>query len=66
MGMYSSQSTRYQAEVVVSFDLVKEKYFNQGQVYVTLSRISSMNKMYLIEPYNKAKLKVNESEKKRV
>ena len=64
MGMYSSQSTRYQAEGVVSFDLVKEKYFNQGQVYVALSRISSMNKMYLIGPYNTAKLKVNESAKK--
>ena len=52
------------AEGVVSFDLEKQKSFNQGQIYVALSRISSMNKMYLIGSYNKAALKVNESAKK--
>ena len=36
------------AEGVISFDLEKQKSFNQGQIYVALSRISSMNKMYLI------------------
>ena len=52
------------AEGVVSFDLEKQKYFNQGQIYVALSRISYMNKMYLIGSYNKAALSVNESAKK--
>ena len=52
------------AEGVVSFDLEKQKSFNQRQIYVALSRISSMNKMYLIGSYNKAALKVNESAKK--
>ena len=52
------------AEGVVSFDLEKQKSFNQGQIHVALSRISSMNKMYLIGSYNKATLKVNESAKK--
>ena len=49
----------------VSFDLEKQKFFNQGQIYVALSRISSMNKMCLIRSYNKAVLKVNKSGKKK-
>ena len=48
---------------VVSFDLEKQKSFNQEQIYVALSRISSMNKVYLIGSYNKDALKVNESVK---
>ena len=52
------------AEGVVILKLEKQKSFNQGQIYVALSRISSMNKMYLIGSYNKAALKVNESAKK--
>ena len=52
------------AEAVVNFDVEKQKSFNQGQIYVALSRISSMNKMYLIGSCNKAKLKVNESVRK--
>ena len=51
-------------EGVVSFDLEKQKSFNQGQLCVALSRISSMNKMYSIGSYNKAALKVNELAKK--
>ena len=38
--------------------------FNEWQIYVALSRISNMNKMYLIGSYNKTPLKVNESAKK--
>ena len=53
------------AEVVVRFDLEKQKSFNQGKIYVALSRISRMNKMYLTGSYNKTALKVNESAKKK-
>ena len=52
------------AEGGVSFDLEKQKSFNQWQIYVALSRISNMNKMYLTGSYNEAALKVNESAKK--
>ena len=52
------------AEGVVNFYLEKQKSFNQGQIYVALNRISSMNKMYLIGSYNETALKVNESAKK--
>ena len=51
------------AEGVVSFDLEKQKSFNQVQINVALSKISSMNKMYLIGSYNKSALKVNKSAK---
>ena len=53
------------AEGVVSFDLEKENSFNQGQIYIPLSRTSSMNKVHLIGSYNKAPLKVNKSAKKK-
>ena len=42
------------AEGVVIMNLEKRKSFNQGQIYVALSGISSMNKIYLIGSYNKA------------
>ena len=68
MGMYSLQSTGLSlAEGVVSFDLEKQsgtKSFNQGQIYVVLSKISRMNKMYIIGSYNKATLKLHKSAKK--
>ena len=51
-------------EVVVSFDFEKQKSFNQEQIYVALSKISSMNKMYSIGLYNKTALKVDKSAKK--
>ena len=52
------------AEGVISFDLKKQKSFNQGQIYIALSRISSMNKMYLMGSYNKAALKKEYESKK--
>ena len=65
MGIYSLQSTGLSlAEGVVSFDLEKQTSFNQGQIYVVLSKISRMNKMYIIGSYKKAALKLNKSAKK--
>ena len=48
----------------VSFDLESQKSFNQGQMHVASSIISSINELYLIGKYNKAPLKVNESSKR--
>ena len=39
------------SEVVVSFDLDSQKSFNQGQIYVLLSRITSIGRLYLIGKY---------------
>ena len=51
-------------EGVAIFVFESQKSFNQGQIYVVLSRITSINELYLIEKYTKAALKVNESAKK--
>ena len=65
MGMYSLQSTGVSlAEGVVNFDVEKQTSFNQGKIYVVLSKISRMNKMYIIGSYNKAALKLHKSAKK--
>ena len=51
-------------EGVVILYLESRKSFNQGQMYAALSRITNINELYLIEKYNKAALKVNESAKR--
>ena len=51
-------------EGVVNFDLESQKSLNQGQMYVALSRITSINELYLIGKYNKAALKLNEAAKR--
>ena len=39
-------------EVVISFDLVKQKNFNYGQMYVALSKVTSLNGLYFIGEFN--------------
>ena len=48
-------------EGVISFDLESQKSFNQGQMYVALSKFTSITELYLIGKCHKAALKVNES-----
>ena len=35
-------------EVIISFNLVKQKNFNYSQMYVALNRVTSLNGLYLI------------------
>ena len=46
---------------VVSFDLKKQKSFNEGQMYVVLNRVTSIDNLFLIGKYNQNVFKVNES-----
>ena len=39
-------------EVVISFDLIRQKNFNYGQMYVALSIVTSLNGLYLIGEFN--------------
>ena len=39
-------------EVVISFDLVKQKNFNYSQMYVALSKVTSLNGLYFIGEFN--------------
>ena len=48
-------------EGVISFDMESQKSFNQGQMYVALSKFTSITELYLIGKCHKAALKVNES-----
>ena len=47
---------------VISYEL--QKSFNQGQMYVAMSRISTLENMHLIGNYNQNAIKVNKSAKK--
>ena len=39
-------------EIVISFDLIKQDNFHYGQMYVALSRVTSLNSLYLIGELN--------------
>lgn len=39
-------------KAVISFDLLKQRRFNFGQIYVALSRVTSLNGLFLIGSYN--------------
>ena len=46
---------------VISYELQRHKSFNQGQMYVAISRISKLENMHLIGNYNRNAIKVNKS-----
>lgn len=46
---------------VVRFHLEKQKSFNEGQIYVALSRVTRIDYPFLIEKYNLIVLKVNDN-----
>ena len=44
---------------VVSFDLEKQKSFNESQMYVAINRVTSRNNLFLIGKYNRNVYKIN-------
>ena len=38
-------------QIVVSFQLLKQKQFNYDQVYVALSRVTTLKALYILEPF---------------
>ena len=44
-------------KAVVSFDLMKQRTFNYGQLYVALSRVTSQDGLYLVGNYDRAKIR---------
>ena len=46
---------------VISFDLEKQKSFNEGQMYVALSRVTSIDNLFVIGKNNCNVFRVNES-----
>ena len=47
-------------KVVVCFYLFKQRTFNPGQIYVALSRVTSLDGLYLTVSYNRKALKVDQ------
>ena len=45
----------------VSFDLEKQRSFNEGQMYVALSRVTSIDILFLIGKYSANVCRVNEN-----
>ena len=43
----------------LSFDLHKQKHFNQGQMYVALSKIKNLENLFLIRTYTARTIKEN-------
>ena len=48
-------------EGVVNFDLQKQRTFGQGQIYTTLSRVSSYDKLFCVGKFEQSPIKVNVS-----
>ena len=46
-------------KIVISFDLVKQRSFNSGQMYVVLSRVTSLDNLYLIGSFNLSAIKAD-------
>ena len=47
-------------KVVISFDLLKQKKFNPGQMYVALSRVTSIEGLFLIGTYKDSAIVVDQ------
>ena len=50
-------------KIVISFDLHKQKSFNPGQIYVALSRVTSLEGLFLIGTFKKTAVVVDERAK---
>ena len=44
---------------VVSFDLLSQRYFNEGQMYVSLSRVTNINGLFLTGEYDRKAIRAN-------
>ena len=47
-------------KVVVSFDLENQRSFNSGQIYVALSRVTSLNGLFLVGTYKSNAIKADQ------
>ena len=46
-------------KAVISFNLLKQRSFNNGQMYVTLSKVTSLNGLFLIGQYKSSAIKAD-------
>ena len=46
-------------QIVVSFQLLKQRPFNYGQIYVALSRVTTLESLYILEPFTEDSIRAN-------
>ena len=56
--VHKVQGKQFQ-EAVISFDLFKQRSWNNGHIYVALSRVTSLNGLYLTGEYNRSAIKAD-------
>ena len=49
----------------ISFDLHKQRSFSQGYMYVTLSRVTKLEKLYILGQYCSSAIQVNENARRK-
>ena len=46
-------------KIVVSFDLHHQRNFNHGQIYIALSRVTSLEDLYIVRSVSATAMKTN-------
>ena len=65
MGILHKKQGISLSEGVISFDVHKQRSFTQGQMYVALSRVTKLAKMYLLGQYCSSVINVNENARRK-
>ena len=47
------------AKIVVIFQLLKQRQFNYGQIYVALSRVTTLDNLYILRPFTEDSIRAN-------
>ena len=47
------------AKIVVIFQLLKQRQFNYGQIYVALSRVTALDNLYILGPFTEDSIRAN-------
>ena len=47
------------AKIVVIFQLLKQRQFNYGQIYVALSRVTTLEGFYVLGPFTEDSIRAN-------